>query len=191
MEKYFCPRARTRDMVIQESNEELLIYDLSNHKAYCLNPTSAAVWKVCDGKLNSGEIAELLFGEVEKKTAAAVVELALCQLDELSLIGDDDREVQTPNRFSRRVLIRNAALTTAVLLPVIHQITTPPAAHAQSGCVNPGGLPAGSPISTSNDTGCGQCPVDLAPQCCSGNFDTFVCTPRANMIDIDCSAVCT
>lgn len=44
------PIARTKDLVIQNSADEVLIYDLNDHHALCLNKTSAAVWRLCDGE---------------------------------------------------------------------------------------------------------------------------------------------
>jgi hypothetical protein len=37
------PKNRKNDIVIQELKDEILIYDLTTNKAYCLNETSAAV----------------------------------------------------------------------------------------------------------------------------------------------------
>jgi hypothetical protein len=44
------PVARTRDIVLQELDKEILLYDLVTHKAYSLNETSSAVYQACDGK---------------------------------------------------------------------------------------------------------------------------------------------
>ena len=39
----FKPKARVSDLVIQESGNELLIYDLKTNKAQSLNETSARI----------------------------------------------------------------------------------------------------------------------------------------------------
>lgn len=44
------PEARHSNIVVRELEDELLIYDLLIHKAYCLNQTSAMVYRLCDGK---------------------------------------------------------------------------------------------------------------------------------------------
>ena len=44
------PRARRDGLVIRELNGELLVYDLERHRAHCLNPTAALVFKQCDGR---------------------------------------------------------------------------------------------------------------------------------------------
>jgi hypothetical protein len=51
------PHSRTKELVVQELKGELLIYDLSTNKAFCLNETSALVWQLCDGKSSISEIS--------------------------------------------------------------------------------------------------------------------------------------
>ena len=51
------PVARKRELVVQESGEETLVYDLVSNRASCLNQTSALVWKHCDGSKTIGDIA--------------------------------------------------------------------------------------------------------------------------------------
>jgi len=43
------PQARSEDLVIQDIGDEVLVYDLTRHKAHCLNRTAALVWRKCDG----------------------------------------------------------------------------------------------------------------------------------------------
>jgi hypothetical protein len=43
------PISRQNNIVTQEVESELLIYDLVENKAFCLNETSAFVWQNCDG----------------------------------------------------------------------------------------------------------------------------------------------
>ena len=44
------PKAKYSDIIIQETAKELLLYDLTLHKAFCLNETAAIVWRNRDGK---------------------------------------------------------------------------------------------------------------------------------------------
>ena len=48
------PVSRKNDLVVQEHDGEILIYDLTHNRALCLNETSARVWRACDG-INSVE----------------------------------------------------------------------------------------------------------------------------------------
>jgi hypothetical protein len=62
-EPTLLPKARTADLVINDLTDEVLVYDLKRDKAHCLNPTAAAVWKLCDGKSSAAEIAGRLFSQ--------------------------------------------------------------------------------------------------------------------------------
>ena len=54
------PKTRQNDLVVQELPDEVLIYDLKNNKAYCLNHTAAFVWQHSDGQTPVKQIAYLL-----------------------------------------------------------------------------------------------------------------------------------
>ena len=59
------PHARKEGLVVKELPDELLVYDLERHRAHCLNPTAALVWKHSDGQTSVEEIATLLHAELE------------------------------------------------------------------------------------------------------------------------------
>jgi hypothetical protein len=42
------PISRQSNVVVQEIEGEVLIYDLKVNQAYCLNQTSALVFQLCD-----------------------------------------------------------------------------------------------------------------------------------------------
>ena len=44
------PLSRTDNLVVQDLNDEALIYDLNNHKVYHLNSTMKLIWENCDGE---------------------------------------------------------------------------------------------------------------------------------------------
>ena len=54
------PLARKIELVEQQLNGELLIYDLRINKAYCLNETSTLVYQLCNGKNTVSEISNLI-----------------------------------------------------------------------------------------------------------------------------------
>lgn len=58
------PKARTKDLLVQEPEKELLSCDLDAHKAFCLNETTALICQFCDGSKWLGEITK----EIELKT---------------------------------------------------------------------------------------------------------------------------
>ena len=63
------PRARQDELIVEELQDETLVYDLERHKARCLNPAAALVWRHCDGQTSVAEVAALL--EEQSATPAA------------------------------------------------------------------------------------------------------------------------
>lgn len=119
------PLGRTKDLVVQELNGEVLIYDLRDHRAFCLNETSSLVWTACDGNTPVNQIGKRIGSE-------DVVWLALDQLKEERLL---ENGVDADGPFagiSRRDVIRKIGLGTAIALPVVASIVAPTAASAQS-----------------------------------------------------------
>jgi hypothetical protein len=57
------PLSRSQDLVVQELNGELLIYDLRDHRAFALNETSTFVWKACNGETSVEEMGSKLGNE--------------------------------------------------------------------------------------------------------------------------------
>lgn len=44
------PLARSEELVVEELEGEVLIYDLARDRAHCLGVPAAKVWRACDGK---------------------------------------------------------------------------------------------------------------------------------------------
>jgi hypothetical protein len=44
-----APLARSTDLVIEELDGEILVYDETSARAHCLSKTAARVWRACDG----------------------------------------------------------------------------------------------------------------------------------------------
>ena len=51
------PVSRKKNIVIQELEEEILIYDLAKNKALCLNESAKMIWLECDGTNSVTEIS--------------------------------------------------------------------------------------------------------------------------------------
>jgi len=131
---HYKPIARTHDLVIQELKGEFLVYDLKINKAYCLNETSAHVFRVCSGENSVSEISRQLGKKLGQSVSEDVVWLAISQLGQ-------DRLLENPNKFeavSRREIIKRAGFTSALALPIIFSVSAPMAVNAQSvcGCAN-------------------------------------------------------
>jgi hypothetical protein len=110
-----APRKRTRDLVAQQFDTELLLYDLRDHRAHCLQPTAARVWKMCDGQKSRTSLSQALH------LSLAEIDAALDQLASAGLV-----EYRLP---SRRKFLAAAAI------PLVVSIVTPAAAQqAVSAC---------------------------------------------------------
>ena len=127
------PASRKNDIVIQEYKNEILIYDLTAHKAFSLNETSALVWQACDGNKTISEIADLISRRLKSRVTEDFVWLALEELKKENLI-ENSTEISAPfEGLTRREVIRRVGLASLVALPIISTLIAPTAAHAQSG----------------------------------------------------------
>ncbi len=160
------PTARSKDLIIEELPDEVLVYDLTTDKAHCLNRTAALIWENCDGKNSEADIAALLPGEFESQMSRKSVTLGLDQLAAFGLLTE---EATAPprRRLSRRRLIQNLGLSAALALPLIVSISAPTAAQAGSTtdpCVaNPRAV---------------GCPCTFDGDCDSANCNGGTCGPE-------------
>lgn len=167
------PRARTKGLVIEELPDELLVYDLENHKAHCLNRAAALVWKHCNGQRSAGDIARLLEAKTETDFNEDVVRLALYQLGRFSLLEERGELPQGSKFISRRELVRKLGLTTVTTLPFILSIAAPTAASAATcsavgtSCTSNAQCCSGLCISVTCACLGKDSPCTLDAQCCS------------------------
>ncbi|HKX84895.1 MAG TPA: PqqD family protein [Pyrinomonadaceae bacterium] len=146
------PLSRKDDLVVQELNGELLIYDLRANKAFCLNETSARVWQACDGTNSVSDISAILGSE-------DLVWLALTGLKKESLV---EHEMAVPAKFegmSRRQVVKHIGLSSLLAVPLITGLVAPVSAQSTSVCIT---------ISCSNSAecimanlACTQCGMDM------------------------------
>jgi hypothetical protein len=138
------PRARTSGLVVKTLAEEVLVYDLTRHRAHSLNRAAAAVWRRLDGRTSIGDLAQHLRQDLGGPADESAVWLALKELDRAHLLETPLR-VPAAQGLSRRQWLRRvgvAAGASAVLVPTVSTIVAPHA-YAQaspSGCFsrNPG-----------------------------------------------------
>jgi len=126
------PTARDEQLLIQELQDETLVYDLTSKKAHCLNPTAALIWRHCDGKTTVPALARLLRETLNLPEDADIVWKALLQLDKARLLREPVVPPGEVHRFSRRDLARKLGAA-AILAPVVLSILAPTAAAAGSG----------------------------------------------------------
>lgn len=128
------PLSRKDNIVVQESGDEVLLYDLNDNKAFCLNETSALVWELCDGNSSVTDINAKLGKKLKQSTSEELVWLALDQLKKEKLLTNAEDIKIDYNGLSRRDAIRKVGFASLVALPVIMAITSPVAAAAGSFC---------------------------------------------------------
>ena len=119
-------------LILHAFDDEVIVYDSETTRASCLNSFAAEVLTLCDGQRSASDITrDLPFEDVDER----LVWLALADLQEAQLL--EDRVVVPSNargRTSRRDLLRQIGVGSAVAIPVVAGITLPPtAAHASHG----------------------------------------------------------
>ena len=153
------PLARKAGLASETVQDEMLVYDLDRHKAFCLNQTAAQVWKHCDGRTSVPQIAKSL------KADEKLVWYALDQLGRDRLLQDKIALPATLAGMTRRQHLRALGKAAAVAVPLVTAVMAP-TASAQASCI---------PVD-------GTC--TSTPQCCAGltccNIGGFKCrTPGA------------
>ncbi len=141
------PKAKSTDIVVQELETEMLVYDLENDRAHHLNETVSFVWKNCDGKTTAKEIARRLEEMLRAEIGEDFVWLAFDELERANLFETKDSKNYPAMPSRRTVLLKYAPMAAA--LPVVMSLVAPPPAHAQS-CIATGQpcIPAGVPCCT-------------------------------------------
>ena len=150
------PKARKEGLVVQQLDEEVLVYDRQRQTAHCLNPTAAWVWKRCDGKATIGAVAQALREQTGKPVEEELVWLAVEQLAKRHLLEAKVGKGHPTNGMTRREMVKRAGLAAAIALPAVTSLIAPKAAQAAT-C-----LAAGQPCTTS-------------AQCCSGLCNAGTC----------------
>lgn len=123
----FLPKIRSDNFVVQNLENETLVYDLVTNKALCLNETAAIVFNACDGKTSFDDL---------KKRSKLTDDLIFLTLDELQnkdLIEKSGAYNSPFTGLTRREVIRRVGLASVVALPLISGLIAPTAVNAGSG----------------------------------------------------------
>lgn len=195
------PQTRQNNIVVQEFDSELLIYDLGINKAFCLNQTSAIVFQLCNGKNSVSEISHLMSRKLKILVSEEVVWLALDQLKKDNLIENNEGFLIHCNGLTRRQVIRKIGLTSMIALPLISPVIAPSAVNAQS-CIAPGGSGCtfagftqsnccGSNQRCLSTGACGNCyPTSISVDscigsgCCANSTNSGICCNPGSLQEI-------
>lgn len=150
------PKARLKNLEVQELSDETLLYDLERHKAHCLNRSVALVWKASDGTRDVSQIAAALQEELKTPVQEEVVWVALEQLQKAHLLEIMATRPESA-KLSRREMART--LGKAALIPAIASLLAPTAAKAAT-CKQ----------SKDRATGCPCAPPNKATTQCENGF---------------------
>ena len=126
------PISRKSNVVVQELEREVLIYDLNINKAFCLNQTSALVYEFCNGKNSVAEISEQMRVKLKTPVSEDFVWLTLEELTKNNLLEESADYISPFTGMNRREVIRKVGLASMIALPVISSIIAPTAVNAQS-----------------------------------------------------------
>jgi hypothetical protein len=139
----FRPRKTNAERTsLQVIGDETLLYDESHHQAWCLNPSAACIWRLCDGQRDVDQIAAAAAAEMAAPVTVEVVLLTLAELREKNLL-EPETTMFLPEDVTRRQMLGRVGLAAAFLLPVVASVLAPPA-HAQHGSLTGMAKPANS-----------------------------------------------
>lgn len=159
------PLARSEDLVIENLDDEVLIYDGNNARAHSLGATAARVWRACDGETGIDDLAAAL--ELPRETVLkALGELEGAELLESFGLQIVNGESGNGNGLTRREMgLRTAKIgAAAVAAPMLYSIAVPSAAAAAT--------PTNAACALYSSDSCGQskgaCAVLGCCCCCQG-----------------------
>jgi len=114
-------------------DDEVLVYDLRNSRAHCLNKNAAFVWRCCDGRTAVPQLLTKLGKEVGAKNCGELLHVALKQLSDADLLQQRMPSTGERPSISRRELMRRIGIAAAAI-PAVTSILVP-TAQAAGSCV--------------------------------------------------------
>ena len=145
------PIARKKGLVIQDLPDEVLVYDLDLDRAHCLNQTAAFVWRRCNGRNTTAQIARTLGQQFDCPVDEKIIWLALDQLGRSHLLEQQLAPPPPQMTMNRRAVVRALGLSALIAAPLVTSIVAPAPAQAASGCI-----PSGNACTTGGTPCCGQ-----------------------------------
>ncbi len=125
----FVPKKREHGLKVEEFQGEVLVYDLDNHRAHCLNGVAVSVWNELDGTRSVEDIARRIAATQRAQPDEDLVWRALNELDGASLLETSLEAAVIADRSKRQTL---AKIGWAIGIPLVLSIAVPEPAFAQS-----------------------------------------------------------
>ena len=177
------PRTRAEGLLVEQVNDEIVVFDTLSRAAHCLSPLAAIVFEHCNGRTSLEDLAAVASERLGETIDTAAIEETLAQLDERELLDED------PGITRRGMIGKTAAVGGAAFAaPLITSVLAPTAASAASAtCGGPPPKPTVlcCPCTTGSGTNKDNCcyipSVTNNCQCvkAEGNSTKF-CKPSAN-----------
>jgi hypothetical protein len=180
------PLARPEGLLVEQVEDETVIYDLETKEAHCLKPLAAVVFAKSDGQTTVERIAGLAQQKLGRTVTEANVLEAITQLEACGLF--ETSPILVRDGLSRRDVMRRFAYggaAAAFTAPLITSIVAPVGAWAASGC------PAGSACTSNSQCSSGHCCQNNPGKkcnigCCVVGFNDCEC---GKVVTNKCSAV--
>jgi hypothetical protein len=165
------------NLLVQDLPDEILVFDISANKSYCLNDTAKVVFNACDGVKTFDDI----------NLSEEIIYLSLDELKKNNLIQDNHRSPFAG--MNRREVIRKVGLASMIALPVISSLSLPSAAAASSLCIGNG--QSGGPGAQVCEISAAECNERARSLCfsCTGTFSTG--DPRCVALGDPNGGICT
>lgn len=161
------PRARTKELLLQPTGGDLVVFDQERNIAHTLNRTAALVFQNADGTRSVADLAALLQAELNETADEDLIEMTLDTLRRAHLLEEAGPRSAEALRASRRRFVRKIGLvgTLTLLLPAVETVVAPHSAMAQS---------ASCACDSDSDTGCSSaCDSNPLTNCpCGSGCDT-------------------
>ena len=174
------PLAREEGLLIEDLNDEIVVFDTKSREAHCLGPLAAVVFAHSDGRTSTEGLAAVASERLNELVEPWQVEEALDQLQERGLLSVVARRLEG-GTTRRQALKRSAVAGGAVVAaPLVTSVFPPAAAAAGSatcGAVpgEPGPTVLCCPCTTNNAANkdeCCQPPFANTCNCTSAQGDT-------------------
>lgn len=154
------------NLLVQNLNDEVMIYNLDTNNSYCLNSTAATVFNACNG---SDTVEDL-----KRQTGLSdeIIYLSLDELKKHDFIGSDYSSPFTG--MSRRAAVKRVGLASMAALPVIASLVAPSAANAASNLAAPGTiLDFSTPGTPQTSAQCNTAVSSGASRCASNRIQVW------------------
>mgnify|MGYP002787963674 CR=1 FL=1 len=135
LEEKIRPIGLKKDILVQELEKELLLYDLERNKAFCLNETSRMVWNLCDGENTVEDIHRKVSLQLKTQIPEELIWLALEGLNQEKILSNYQEIKINYNGLKRREAIKKIGFTTMTVLPLVLAVVSPKSVAAQSQAV--------------------------------------------------------